>query len=101
MVRATFSYANGPSTHFDLDYYVERHLPLARRLLNPVRVEVDRGVSGEERDSAPRYTCVAHLFFATLEDYYEALEAHGDELGRDIPNYTNAELDILVSEMVL
>lgn len=100
MIRATFSYLAAPSAHFDFTYYVERHLPLARRLLEPVRVEVDRGVSGEERGSAPRSVCVAHLYFATLEDYYRGLETHGDELGRDVPNYTDADLEILVSELI-
>lgn len=101
MVRASFSYLSAPSSHFDFTYYVDRHLPLARRLLNPTKIEVDRGVSGEERGSAPRYACVAHLYFASLEDYYTALEAHGEELGEDVPNYTNAELEIQVSEIVV
>ena len=100
MIRATFSYLAAPSARFDFTYYVERHIPLARRLLEPTRVEVDRCVSGEERGSAPRYICVAHLYFATLEDYYCGLESHGDELGRDVANYTDTELEILVSEIV-
>ena len=100
MIRATFSYLAAPSTHFDFTYYVERHIPLARRLLAPVRVEVDRGVSGEERGTAARCVCVAHLYFATLDDYYDALATHGDELGRDVPNYTDAELEILVGEII-
>jgi uncharacterized protein (TIGR02118 family) len=100
MIRATFSYLSAPSARFDFDYYVGRHVPLARRLLEPVRIEVDRCVSAEERGSAPRSVCVAHLYFATLEDYYGGLETHGDELGRDVPNYTNAELEILVSEIL-
>ena len=100
MIRATFSYLSTPEAHFDFDYYVGRHVPLARRLLEPVRVEVDRCVSAEERGSAPRALCVAHLHFETLEDYYRGLDAHGDELARDVPNYTNAELEILVSEIL-
>ena len=100
MIRATFSYLAGPSVRFDFTYYVERHMPLARRLLEPVRAEVDRCVSSEERGSAPRCVCVAHLYFTTLEDYHRALESHGDELAGDVPNYTDAELEILVSEII-
>ncbi len=100
MVRATFSYLKSASTRFDFTYYLTHHVPLAKRLLAPVRLEVDRGVSGEERGSEPRCVCVAHLYFATLDDYYAALETHGDELGRDVPNYTDAELEILVTEIV-
>jgi uncharacterized protein (TIGR02118 family) len=100
VIRASFSYLSAPSSHFDFAYYVDRHLPLARRLLNPIRIEVDRGVSGEERGSVPRCTCVAHLYFESLEDCYQALETHGEELGHDVPNYTNAALEILVSEII-
>jgi uncharacterized protein (TIGR02118 family) len=101
MVRVAFAYLFAPSVKFDFSYYVDRHLPLARSLLKPVRVEVDRGLSGEERGSVPRYVGVAYLYFEAVEDHYRALEEHGDALGNDVPNYTNAALEICVSEVVV
>lgn len=103
MIRASFLYRSAPEGRFDFDYYVGRHVPLARRLLAEhalLRLEVDRGVSAEERGSTPPYVCAAHLYFASVEHFYIAMDAVGDELGRDVPNYTDLVMDVLVSECV-
>ena len=103
MIRATVLYSNAPGTRFDFDYYVHTHVPFSRALLEPsglIRLEVDRGVSGEEEGSAPGYVCAVHLYFHSARAFYDAMAAHGDALGDDVPNYTDAELEIQVSEMV-
>jgi uncharacterized protein (TIGR02118 family) len=104
MIRATIAYRADTGTRFDLDYYVTRHTPFARQLLSEtglVRLEVDRGVSGEERGSRAPYACATHLYFESAEDFYAAMAAHGDALGDDVPNYTDMALEIQVSEIVL
>jgi len=104
MVRATFSYLAATGSRFDFDYYLGTHVPLAKRLLGPsgmIRIEVDRGVSGEERGSLARAVCVAHLFFESAERFYEGMALHGDELALDVPRYTDHELETQVSEVVL
>lgn len=104
MIRASFLYVARPSGRFDFDYYLGRHVPLARRLLTPlglVRMEIDRGVSGEEPRSTPRYACAAHLYFASADAFYEAMASRGDELGSDVPNYTDLEIETQVSEILL
>ena len=103
MIRASFLYPTTAGTRFDFDYYLERHVPMARRLLEGlglVKLEVDRGVSGEEPGSAPRYVCVAHLYFETLDAFHRAMETAGDELGADVPNYTDVEIETQVSDIV-
>ncbi len=96
--------ASGEREHvFDFDYYLNEHVPLARRLLGPVglvRLEVERGVSGEEPGTRPRWVCVARLLFPTAAAFYEAMACHGDELARDVPRYTDAELEIQVTEIL-
>jgi uncharacterized protein (TIGR02118 family) len=104
VIRASFSYVASPGGRFDFDYYLERHVPLARRLLEPlglVKIEIDRGLSGEEPGSSPRYVCAAHLSFESVEAYYAAMSAAGDELGADVPNYTDVDMDTQVSEVVV
>ena len=103
MIRASFLYAATPGGRFDFDYYLERHVPFARRLLSDaglVRMEIDRGVSGEEPGSLPRYVCAAHLYFESASAFYEAMAACGDALGADVPNYTDVEIETQVSEIV-
>jgi uncharacterized protein (TIGR02118 family) len=103
MIRASVLYANAPGGRFDFDYYLGKHVPFARGLLAPsglLRLEVDRGVSREEAGTSPRYTCVAHLYFETADAYYAAMAEHGEALGDDVPNYTDLELEIQVSDIV-
>ena len=103
MIRASFFYPAAPGGRFDFDYYLGRHVPMARRLLEGVgllRMEIDRGVSGEEPGSFPLYVCVAHLYFTSAEAFYAAMETVGDELGCDVPNYTDGDIETQVSEIV-
>jgi uncharacterized protein (TIGR02118 family) len=103
MIRASFLYRASPTARFDFGHYLDRHVPFARRVLSEhglVKLEVDRGISGEEAGSAPPYVCAAHLYFASAEAFYGAMAAVGDELGRDVPNYTDAEIETQVSEIV-
>ena len=40
MIRVTFLYPNKPSSHFNADYYIDIHMPLAIRLLGPALKEL-------------------------------------------------------------
>ncbi len=103
MIRASFGYVAREGGRFDFDYYTGPHMALVRRLLGPaglVRAEVDRGVSGEEPGSVPRYAAAGHLYFPSADAFHRALVAHGDELGRDMANYTDLELETQVSEII-
>jgi len=103
MIRASVLYPNVPGVRFDFGYYLGTHVPLARELLGSaglIRLEADRGVSGEEPGSPPRFTCVAHLYFESLERFYAAMEAHGEALALDVRRFTDLELEIQVSEIV-
>ena len=103
MIRATVFYPNVPGSRFDFDYYLRNHVPFARTLLGTsglVRLEVDRGLSGEEEGSVPRFRCVSHLYFHTESAFHAAMAAHGEELDKDVAHYTDVELFVQVSEMV-
>ena len=103
MIRASVLYPFVPGARFDLDYYLGKHVPLTRSLLEPsglLRLEVDRGLSAEEPGSAPRFVCVAHLYFATPAAFQGAMREHGDALAADVPNFTDLDLEIQVSEIV-
>jgi len=103
MIRVSVLYPDGPEATFDHEYYEENHRELVTRRLEPlglVRLEVDRGIAGAEGSSAPYVTC-GHLYFESVEDFESALEAHGDEILGDLPNFTNVEPVIQVSEITV
>jgi uncharacterized protein (TIGR02118 family) len=94
MIKVQVTYPSGEGTTFDHDYYASTHVPLAAKSWNPVRTEIDKGVSGP---------AVASVTF-----YFESMDAFQGALGlpetaavmADVANYTNIEPVMQVSEVV-
>ncbi len=91
-----------PGTTFDMDYYLNSHLPLVNRLFEPMgqlEARVSKGVSNGG-DGAPTFGVIAELFFDDMESLMAALTAHGAETQADIPNFTDSTPVVQVSEML-
>ncbi|MFQ5927046.1 MAG: EthD family reductase [Terriglobia bacterium] len=103
MIRVIALYSNKPGAKFDFKYYTEKHMAMAKEKLKPyglVRVEVDKGVSGLTAAVPAPYVAIGQVVFHSLEELQKGLAAHGQELMSDIPNYTNIEPQIQISEIV-
>ncbi len=102
MVRVRVLYRNLDSATFDFDYYVNSHLKLARRRLGDFgmgRIDVEKGIEAMDGGSAP-YLCVAHVEFSDMDELKRGMERHAEELLADVPNYTNIEPEVQISEVV-
>jgi uncharacterized protein (TIGR02118 family) len=99
MIKISVMYPSGEGSTFDMAYYLETHVALARKLLGAALkgMSVDQGI-GIPGTPAP-YLAMGHLLFDSMEDMNAALDTHGAELKADIPNYTNAPATIQVSEV--
>ena len=103
MIRLAALYPNKAGARFDRKYYTETHMKLAEEKLKPfglLRIEVDKGVSGLNADAPAPFLVVGTLVFKSLEDLQKGLAAHGEELMADIPNYTDIQPEIQISEIV-
>jgi uncharacterized protein (TIGR02118 family) len=101
MICVSALYANAPGKRFDHDYYAQKHMPMVLARLNDVgmtRYEIDRGLGGAAPGSPPAYLCIGRLYFETVAGFERGLAKHGPELMADIPNYTDAEIVLQVSE---
>ena len=102
MVRVSVLYLQREGARFDHDYYARKHIPFVRETLEPfgmIRAEVDKGIAGGPGES-PLFVANAHLIFDSLDQFQEAFASVGDRLMADIPNYTDIEPQIQLSEMV-
>ena len=99
MIKISVMYPSGEGSTFDMDYYLETHVALVRKLLGAALkgMSVDQGI-GIPGTPAP-YLAMGHLLFDSMEDMNAALDTHGAALKADIPNYTNAPATIQVSEV--
>ncbi|MDD4912119.1 MAG: EthD family reductase [Sideroxydans sp.] len=103
MIKLSILYPN--NGRFDMDYYLNRHMPRSIELLSKGRgyrgVSVERGLSGAAPSSLPVHVAMCHYLFDTADDFMAAFLPHAAELQGDMPNYTDIEPIIQVSEVAI
>jgi uncharacterized protein (TIGR02118 family) len=103
MVRISVAYPNEPGKRFDLEYYKSRHMPLVEQRLKGfglLRWEVDRGLAGGAPGAPAPFVAAGHLYFQQVAEFEKGIAAHGKELFGDIPNYTDIQPQVQISEIV-
>jgi len=103
MVKVSVMYPNHEGTKFDMTYYINRHIPMVRQLLGSALrgVSVEQGISGEEPGSPAPYVAMGHLLFDSVEAFQTSFGPHAQAIMEDIPNYTNSEPIVQISEVKL
>lgn len=103
MVKVSVLYPKQQDTKFDMTYYVHRHIPMVQQLVGPKLkgVSVDEGVSGMEPGSSASYVAMGHLLFESVEDFQSSFGPHARIIVGDIPNYTNSQPIVQISEVKL
>ena len=103
MIKVSILYPN--TGKFDMDYYLNTHMPRSIELLSKGKgyrgVSVEHGVGGASPGSAPSYVAMCHYLFDTTDDFMAAFLPHAAELQGDMPNYTDIESLIQVSEVAI
>jgi len=102
MVIVSVFYPQTQETSFDMDYYVDSHLPLVQRLLEPMGMRQSTVLRGMSSGSGgtPAFGVIAELSFDDVESMTAALAAHGPETQADIPNFTDSVPIIQISEVL-
>ena len=65
-----------------------------------LKFEVDKGLSGATPGSPAPYAAVGHLYFNSLPEFAQAFAPHAGEIMADVPNYTDAQAQVQISEIV-
>lgn len=101
MIKVSIFYPGAPASHFDVDYYLGTHMPLACRLLAPVLegVSVDIGLSGAAPDQPAPFAAICEFTCESAQAFGDALAPHQAELMADIPNYTDIQPIIQMSQI--
>lgn len=101
MIKISLRYPFDENRRFDIDYYVNRHAPMARNLMGPALkgFEIEHGISGREPDSKPTHVAIAHLYFDSVDDFKSSYGPHAAEIQSDIPNYTDIQPILQISSV--
>lgn len=93
MTIVSVFYPQTATSRFDYGYYLQSHMPMVRERWTSFgleKAELLRGTASLD-GGAPVFAMVATLYFTSEEAVRQALQAHGDEVMGDIPNFTDVE----------
>ena len=103
MIQISVMYPDQADARFDMTYYTEIHLPLVQRLTGAAcrKVAAQLGVAGGQPGSRPTYVAMGHLYFDSVQDFEKAFGPHAKEILGDLPNFTNLQPTIQISDVVV
>jgi len=103
MIKVSVFYPNDDDARFDMEYYRDRHIPMVRTKFGKAcrGVAVDHGLAGAAPGSRPAFVAMGHLYFDSVEGFQATFGQHASEIVQDIPNYTNVQPIIQISEVTI
>ncbi|WP_166268732.1 EthD family reductase [Marinobacter caseinilyticus] len=102
MIKVSVLYPKTDFCSFNMDYYRDTHMPLVEQKLGAActRVAIEQGLTGAAPDQSPAYAAMGHLYFDTVTAFQQAFAPHADAIMADLPNFTNIEPVIQISEVI-
>jgi uncharacterized protein (TIGR02118 family) len=103
MIVVSVMYPASAEAKFDLDYYLEKHVPLVGARWQPCglrEVKILRG-TGAPGGGAAAYSVVALLTFDSAADFGQAVAQHGAEILGDIGNFSSVQPTIQVNDVLV
>lgn len=101
MIRVSVLYPNGDDINFNIDYYLDTHIPMAGELIGEALkgANIDYGMASANPEEKAPYIVMAHLLFESVEAFQNAFGPHAEKIMADLPNFTNSIPVIQISEV--
>ncbi|MFP2996858.1 EthD family reductase [Spongiivirga sp. MCCC 1A20706] len=102
MVKVTILYPNSDGKTFNMEYYSNKHMPMLDSLFGDSlkSYAIDKGIAGRTPDEPIPYLAIGYLYFDTLSDYENSFGPNAKTILGDIPNYTNIQPQVQISEIL-
>ena len=101
MVKVSVLYPNSAGCKFDMGYYLSKHMPMVKQKLGAAlkSMAVEQGIAGGTPGAPAAYVAMGHLYFDSVDTFQAAFGPHAPAILADIPNYTNTQPTVQVSEV--
>jgi uncharacterized protein (TIGR02118 family) len=101
MIKVSVFYPNSEGARFDMEYYCNKHIAMVRQKLGAAcrSAAVEQGLAGADPGSRPAFIAMGHLYFDSVEAFQAAFAPHAQAIMADIPNYTDIQPTIQVSDV--
>ena len=102
MIKVTILYPNGEGKKFDMDYYSTKHMPMIASLLGDSlkMFSIDKGIAGRTPADPIPYLAIGYLYFDNLSAFQNSFRPHAEKIRSDVPNYTNIQPILQISEVL-
>ena len=103
MIKVSVLYPNSDEAKFDTEYYCNNHMQMVKGKLGSAckEIAVESGICGADPKSSAPYLAMGHLYFDSVDDFQKSFGPHAEHIMGDIPNYTNIEPVIQISEVLI
>lgn len=95
MISVVILYPKSDESTFDMDYYTKTHMPLFAESVGEACK--GWGVSGP----AAKYHAVGWMMVESQDAFNAAMGEHGAKIIGDVPNYTNANPELVIGDVVV
>jgi len=101
MIKVSVFYTNNEGSKFDMNYYCNSHIPMVRQKLGAAckGAAVEQGITGATPGSRPAFIAMGHIYFDSVEAFQTAFGPHAEAIMADIPNYTDIQPTLQISEV--
>jgi uncharacterized protein (TIGR02118 family) len=101
MVTITILYPNKPGGRFDVDYYINKHMPMSiARFGDELKgVNISIGQNAGMPGSQPPFVAICQLLFESQQAFEKRFAEISPELIADMPAYTDIDIIFQVSEV--
>ena len=101
MIKVSVLYPNKTDGKFDMNYYVKQHMPMVQQKLGSAckSMAAEEGIGGGAPGAPATYVAMGHLYFESVDSFQTAFTPQAQAIMGDIPNYTNIEPIIQISEV--
>jgi uncharacterized protein (TIGR02118 family) len=104
VIRVTVLFPKTSDSHFDMNYYLTKHVPMTKAKLQglglSVEAQVDEGLGSITPGEPAPDAAIGYLTFEKIEDLQNGLSTHGTEIMGDIPNFANVQPTIQIGHIV-
>jgi len=101
VVKVSVFYPNSDGCKFDMNYYLTKHMPMVQQKLGAAckSIAVEQGIAGGAPGAPATFVAMGHLYFDSTDAFQAAFGPHAQTILADIPNYTNTQPTIQISEV--
>lgn len=102
MIKVTILYPGGEGKNFDMDYYLNKHIPMVRGLFADALklTAIDKGIAGGAAGAPAPFVVICYFYFDNVSAFQNAMTLNGTKIRTDIANYTNIQPVIQISEVL-